>query len=265
MRNSRIKAKLARNEPTLIVSLHLTDPSVYEMAALMGFDGLWMDLEHHGYTVETATALMRAARVGSSDIIARPAKGEMMRMGRLLEAGATGIMYPRCDNAEEAAEVVRWAKFPPMGTRGIDTANADMPYLSMPLTSYLEKANDETFVIIQLEDASAIENAESIAAVDGVDILMIGPTDLSASLGIPGQLDHPRLVEAARHVAQAATSAGKHWGRPIFTPQGAKELIDMGARFITCGADIVMLKTALEAMQQEFAPAGFGFDNRFGV
>ena len=72
----------------------------------MGFDGIWMDLEHHGYRLETASTLMRAARVGSSDIVARPAKGEFMRMGRLLEAGATGIMYPRCGDAAEAADVV---------------------------------------------------------------------------------------------------------------------------------------------------------------
>src|SRR5215467_2873320 len=102
MRPSRIKAKLRRNEPALITTLHLTDPSLYEMTSLLGFDGIWMDLEHHGYSVETALTLMRAARVGVSDILARPAKGEFMRIGRMLEAGAQGILYPRCDNAAEA-------------------------------------------------------------------------------------------------------------------------------------------------------------------
>src|SRR5690349_18777398 len=118
MRNSRIKAKLARNEPALCTQLHFTDPSVFELTSLMGFDGIWMDLEHHGYSVETAGQLMRAARVGTSDIVARPAKGEFMRMARLLELGAQAIMYPRCDSAEEAAEVVKWAKFAPLGRRG---------------------------------------------------------------------------------------------------------------------------------------------------
>src|ERR1044072_4948203 len=107
MRTSRIKAKLAANKPALCTLLHLTDASIFELASLMGFDGLWIDLEHHGYSVETAGQLMRAARVGSSDIVARPAKGEFMRMGRLLELGAQAIMYPRCDNPIEAAEVVR--------------------------------------------------------------------------------------------------------------------------------------------------------------
>ena len=100
MRNSKVKAKLRRGEPVLLTTLHLTDPSLFELVGLMGFDGIWMDLEHHGYSVETASAMMRAARVGHVDIMARPAKGEFMRMGRLLEAGAQGIMYPRCDSAD---------------------------------------------------------------------------------------------------------------------------------------------------------------------
>src|SRR6188508_3007590 len=120
MRPSKIKAKLSRNEPVLLVTLHFTDPSAYEMTSLMGFDGLWMDMEHHGYSLETAMTLMRAARVGTSDIMVRPAKGEWMRMGRMLEAGAQGIMYPRCDNAAEAKELVRWTKFAPLGQRGFD-------------------------------------------------------------------------------------------------------------------------------------------------
>ena len=102
MRSSRIKAKLRRNEPALITTLHYTDATLYEMTSLMGFDGIWMDLEHHHYSVETAANLMRAARVGTSDIVARPSKGEFMRMDRLLEAGAQGIMYPRCESANLA-------------------------------------------------------------------------------------------------------------------------------------------------------------------
>ena len=97
MRPSVVKAKLISGEPVLVVCLHFTDASLYEMTSLLGFDCIWMDLEHHGYSVETASNLMRAARVGRSDIMARPAKGEFMRMCRMLEMGAHGIMYPRCE------------------------------------------------------------------------------------------------------------------------------------------------------------------------
>src|SRR5438270_13049832 len=152
MRPSRIKAKLKRNEPVLLTTLHLTDPSLYELSSLLGFDGIWMDLEHHGTSVETAAALMRAARVGGADVMARPAKGEFMRLGRLLEAGAHGVMYPRCDDADEAKEAVTWAKFAPLGRRGFDGGNPDMPYCAMPVAEYVRAANDGTFVVIQIED-----------------------------------------------------------------------------------------------------------------
>src|ERR1041384_1724051 len=212
MRFSRVKAKLRRNEPALITTLHYIDPTLYEMTSLMGFDGIWMDLEHHHYSVETAANLMRAARVGASDIIARPAKGEFMRMARLLEAGAQGIMYPRCESAAEAAEVVRWAKFAPLGERGVDAANADAPYCSAPLKPYLRKANEETLVIVQIESPKALEQVGAIAKVPGVDVLMFGPADFTALAGVPGEFDHPRVTEARKRIAAAAAQGGIHWG-----------------------------------------------------
>lgn len=259
MRTSIVKKKLRRDEAALVVCLHYTDASIHEMTSLMGFDCIWLDLEHHGYSVETATQMMRAARVGSSDILARPAKGEFMRMSRLLEMGATGILYPRCDNAEEAAEVVRWAKFAPQGQRGADGANADMPYLMMPIGEYVRKANEETFVAIQVEDADAVARADEIAAVDGVDILFFGPGDFSILSGFPGQMDHPEIQRAMEHVAAAARRHGKHWGMPCFSPDHGRKLLDMGARFLAHGADIVLLKRALENIQAQFSPLGFHF------
>src|SRR4029079_9761625 len=127
----------------LCVQLHLTDPAVFELTSLLGFDGIWMDLEHHGYSVETAWRLMQAARVGSADIVARPGKGEFMRIGRLLEMGAQAIMYPQCDMKAKAAEVVRGSKFPPLGVRGFDGSGADSVFTSAVVPEYLEHANRE--------------------------------------------------------------------------------------------------------------------------
>jgi 4-hydroxy-2-oxoheptanedioate aldolase len=260
MRPSKIKAKLKRNEPVLLTTLHLTDPSLFELASLMGFDGIWMDLEHHGYSVETAMTLMRAARVGSTDIMVRPAKGEFMRLGRLLEAGAQGIMYPRCDNAAEAREVVTWAKFAPLGKRGYDSANPDNPYCMMPMAQYIQAANEQTFLVIQLEDDAAVADAEGIAAVDGVDVLFFGPGDFSVLGGIPGQFDHPRVQQAMRTIADAARKAGKHWGMPCWLPEQPRQLLDMGACFLCHGSDIIAVKNNLEEIQRRFAPFGFTFD-----
>jgi 4-hydroxy-2-oxoheptanedioate aldolase len=262
MRPSKIKAKLRRNEPALVTTIHFADPSAYELVSLMGFDGLWMDLEHHAVSLETASTLMRAARVGTADVLARPAKGEFMRLGRMLEAGAQGIMYPRCDDAAEAREVVTWSKFAPLGRRGIDTGNADMPYCTMPLDQYVEQANDETFLVIQLEDPGAVANARAIAEVEGVDVLFFGPADFTVLSGIPGQFDHPLVDEAVRAVAAAAKAAGKHWGMPVGTPERAKQLLDMGARLLAHGADIVWVKNALEETRRRFGPLGFTFDGR---
>ncbi len=262
MRKSRVKAKLAKNEPVLLTSLHLNDPSMFEFASLMGFDGLWLDLEHHSHSVETANELLRAARVGSSDVMVRPAKGEFMRMGRILEAGANGIMYPRCDNAEEAAQVVRWSKFAPLGTRGIDGGNPDMPYCSMPLTDYIREANEQTFTVIQLESPESIEHADAIAATEGVDVLFLGPGDFSILSGIPGQFDHPSIIEARSAIATAAAAHGKHWGSVAFSPEHANELVELGSRFICHSADLLILKRGFEKLQSDFTQIGFTFDNQ---
>ncbi|MDZ4818784.1 MAG: aldolase/citrate lyase family protein [Planctomycetota bacterium] len=261
MRPSRIKAKLARQQPVLVTSISFSDPSIFELASLMGFDGIWLDLEHHAHSVEAANNYIRAARVGVSDVIARPGKGEFMRMGRMLEAGAKGIMYPRCDDAVEAAEVVRWSKFAPVGERGIDTANPDAPYCSMPLKEYVAMANRETFVVIQLEQASAVDQVELIAAVPGIDVLMLGPADFSVLGGIAGQFDHPLIGDAKKRIAAAAKDAGIYWGTTCGTSQHIEESLEMGARFICHGADILMVKRGLEQMRENCLKLGFAFDD----
>jgi 4-hydroxy-2-oxoheptanedioate aldolase len=259
MRTSVVKAKLARNEPVLAFTVHFTDPSVAEFVSLLGFDCLWLDLEHHATSVETATNLIRATRVGSADVVARPAKGEFMRMGRLLEAGAAGIMYPRCETAAEAAEVVKWAKFAPLGRRGADGGNPDMPYLMMPMADYIKAANEQTFIVMQLEDPEAVERADEIAAVPGIDVLFLGVGDFTALSGFPGRFDHPAVDAAVRRVAGAAAKAGIHWGMPCFSREHGRKMLDMGARFLAHSADLSILKKGLEQIQADFAPLGFRF------
>lgn len=262
MRYSRVKAKLQRGDAALITCCHFTDPSVYEFVSLMGFDGIWLDLEHHSTSDETAATLMRAARVGASDIIARPAKGEFMRTGRLLEAGAQGIMYPRCESGDEAAELVRWSKFAPEGERGVDGAGGDNPYCAMPMPPYLKAANRNTLLITQLESPTALDHADEIARVPGIDVLMLGPGDLSVIAGIPYQFDHPLMADAYRRVAAAAKAAGKAWGTVSGSPEHTQKLLELGARFICHGCDLIMVKQGMEMIQQRYAPLGFTFDNR---
>lgn len=262
MRPSVVKAKLKKNEPALVTCLHLTDPSLHELVGLMGFDGIWMDMEHHAYSVEKATELMRASRVGRTDCMARPAKGEFMRMGRMLEAGAHGILYPRCSDAAEAREVVRWSKFHPLGERGFDGGNPDMPYCTMDTAEYIRFANDNTWIAIQMEEQKAVDDAERIGAVEGVDILFLGPADFTVLSGIPGDFNHPKVQKAIEKIAQAAKNTGKHWGMPAGTTARAKQLMDLGARFLCHGADIIHVKLALEAIQSNWGQLGFTFNNQ---
>lgn len=262
MRASRVKAKLRKNEPVLMTALHVLDPQIYEMVSLLGFDGIWLDLEHHPTSVETAATLVRAARVGAADVMIRPAKHEYMRLGRMLEIGAHGIMYPRCSGAEEARDVVKWAKFAPVGQRGFDGGNPDMPYCSMTLGDYTKQANDETFIVIQLEDQAAVDQADAIAAVPGVDVLFFGPSDFTILSGIPGQFDHPQVQQAKEKIAAAAKKHGKAWGMPSWSVEMTQQLMGLGARFLAHGCDLVMVKTGMEETQRKFAPLGFTFDNR---
>jgi 4-hydroxy-2-oxoheptanedioate aldolase len=264
MRPSRIKHKLRHDEPALVVCLHLTDASTYELASLMGFDGIWMDLEHHATSLATAAGLMRAARVGAADIVARPARWEWMRTGRLLEAGAQAIMYPRCETAAEAADLVRWTKFAPVGQRGVDGANADCLYCSLPLEQYLRRANDETVLIAQIESPTALANVEEIAHVPGLDVLMVGPGDLSVLSGVPFSWHSPLVKDALGRVARAAAAAGIHWGTTSPDAEHSRMLLDMGARFICHGSDIRMVRDGLTAIRQEFTGLGITFDDRLG-
>jgi 4-hydroxy-2-oxoheptanedioate aldolase len=256
MRHSKVLAKARAGEASLGVCLHLTDPSVYELTSLMGFDAIWMDLEHHFYSLETAANLMRASRAGDIDIVCRPGKGEFMRMSRMLEAGATGIMYPRCDSAEEARELVKWAKYAPVGKRGFDGSNPDVPYLLTPMAHYVKEANEQTFVLIQLEEASAVAQAEAIAAVPGVDMLMFGPADFSVLSGIPGQFSHASVTDAQERVAAAARNQGKFWAATCGTAEQAKRYIDMGASLVFHGCDIVFVKNGLEQVHRAMREVG---------
>lgn len=262
MRPSRVKNKIKRGEPALVTCAHLIDPSVHELISLMGFDGIWMDMEHHSYSLETANHCMRGARVGGADVMARPAKGEFMRMARMLEAGAHGILYPRCADAEEARQVVRWAKFAPMGERGFDGGNPDMPYCTMDMAEYVQFANEQTWIAVQIEDQKSTDRAEEIAAVEGVDVLFFGPGDFSVLSGFPGDFNHPKVQQALEKVAKAAKNTGKTWGTPAASPERVRQLLDMGARFIASGCDLIFVKSGLEALQKNLAPLGFTFNNQ---
>lgn len=259
MYTSNVMQKLRRGETSFGTSLQLIDPAIFELAASLGIDAIWLDLEHHSLSDYQAQELMRSARAGgATDIVIRPGKGEFMRMARLLEAGAHGIMYPRCESAAEAAEVVRWSKFAPIGERGFDGAGADGGYMAHSMVDYIDRANRNTFLIIQVEDERSIAKCDEMIAVAGIDMLMLGPADLSVLSGNAGQFHHPLISEARQRVADAAKAAGKHWAATSMSLEHARQLSEAGASLIFSGADIVFLRRDLCSLRDAFAKLGVG-------
>jgi len=244
MRKSKVKQVWKEGGVAIGTQVKSIDPVHSEALSQMGFDFLWYDLEHTDKSVETFASLARATRVGQVDLLARPGRWEYMRMGRLLEAGAHGILYPRCESAEEAQEVIRWSKFYPMGERGFDGGSPDNNYGQYPAGDYTEKANENTWITAQIESPAALDKVDEIAAVDGIDCVFFGPGDYSALTGRPGDVKGKATLEAARITAEKTTAAGKIFGTLAFDLDHAKQLMDFGAQLIVHGADIVFYKRA---------------------
>lgn len=254
MKTNGIKQRLAKNEPCFVTTLHLCDPFAYELASGLGVEGIWLDMEHRPFNLESVQRLMIAARAGgNADVIVRTSRHEFQLVTRVLENGAQGVIYPRCNDADEAKQVVRAAKFAPIGARGCDGWGRDAPFGQMPLEEYIKAANEQTLVVIQIETPEALQNAASIAAVEGVDVLMFGPGDFSVLSGVPGQMRNEKVLNASRRICEAALAAGKHFSQPVANMEHAEELISMGARLLFHDADVLMLNRCLRANLDQIA------------
>ncbi|MFN0169483.1 MAG: HpcH/HpaI aldolase family protein [Bryobacteraceae bacterium] len=264
MRQSRVKKRWAQGKPVLGTVAHFSDPSSAELIGLMGFDCLWIDLEHQPLSMADANHMIRAARVADMDVMARPAKGEFMRMARLIEAGASLIMYPRCESAAEARELVRCGKFPPLGERGFFSASADNPYSTMPAKDYVKQANEQTTLIAQIESPNAVKHAAAIAAVDGIDMLFFGPGDFSVISGVPGEILSPVVQAGLEETARVALAAGKRFGTIVPDLEYTKRMLDLGASLLCYGGDLHFVRQALADVRTRFGPLGFEFEPKLG-
>lgn len=240
MRRSRVLAKLRAGETVLSFKTNLAGGRVCEIAARSGFDCLWTCMEHVPNDLAVIEQQIWAAKAYDVDIVVRVARGSYSDYVRPLELDAAGIMVPHCMSAEDARQVVRMTRFHPVGLRPIDGGNSDGGFCGVELADYLRDANDQRFVVLQIEDPEPMEQLEQIAAVPGYDMLFFGPGDYSHGLGIPGQWDDPRIATARAAVAEAAVRHGKFAGT-MGSPDSMHELVQMGYRFINIGADVVAL------------------------
>jgi 4-hydroxy-2-oxoheptanedioate aldolase len=253
MRKSRVLEKLRAGQPVLIGSpTPYPSAKLVELIGLTGFDCVWIDHEHQDISDDQIYHMCLAARATDMDAMVRIRKGEYHTFFRALETGANGIMVPHVLTAAEALNVVRNTKYAPDGLRGIDGIEAHADHGLQPFNEYIAQANRETFNAVQIEDAEGVENVEAIAAVRGVDILFVGPADLSASLGVVGQFNHPRVVEATERVARAARAAGIQWGSTVGSVEQFVTLREQGATFFAWGAAVVGLHGYLQGIRDEF-------------
>ena len=177
-------------------------------------------------------------------------------MTRLLEAGASVIMYPRCESAAEARQIVRCAKFPPLGERGFFSASPDNPYCLTPMEDYLREANDQTVLLAQVESPNAVTQARAMAEVEGIDMLFFGPGDFSLMAGVPGQFDSELVRNALAETAAAAQAAGKRFGTLVTNMDQAKRALDLGATLLTYGGDLHFVRARAFGHARKIRPPG---------
>ncbi len=251
---SRVLQKLRQNDFVRIASVtRVVEPWLTEVAGRLGFDLIWLDLEHRPFSEAVIDPISLACRATGMDLMVRIRKAGYFSALQALEFGAHGLMVPHVRDVEDAPQWVQWTYFPPLGHRGFDNANVDADYaLSDPVAS-LKTRNEETFLVLQIEDCQAVESVESIANLEGVDVLFVGPADLTISYGVPMQFNHRLVQNAIDRVANAAAKAGKWWGTVTPTPESAQKALDRGARMVTCAVDHFLLVHGLQKAYQEFS------------
>ncbi|MCA9192026.1 MAG: hypothetical protein KDB03_09695 [Planctomycetales bacterium] len=215
--------------------LNLCSATAVEIVADLGFDWLLLDFEHGSGSFSDLRSLLLASRAGSSAPIVRIRSVDADIVKFVMDSGAAGIMFPFVSSAEEAMRAVQFMKYPPRGTRGVAGIIRATEY-GRNWKNYFESANACGCVVVQIETAEAVANADSIAAVEGVDVLFVGPLDLSVSLNCPGDFSQPHFVDAIRSVVEACERHGKAAGilsRPEFVEQHKQ----LGFRFLALGSD----------------------------
>ena len=252
MRPSRVLAKLRAGQVASCFKLNLADARAVEIAAMAGFDCLWPDMEHVPNDLAVIEKGIWAAKSQNVDVMVRVPRGSYSDYIRPLEMDAAGIMVPHVMSLADAQAVVRMTRFHPVGRRPVDGGNADGAYCGVEFIEYLKQANEQRFVVVQIEDPEPLAELDAIAALPGIDMLFFGPGDFSHGIGAPGVWDHPRLLDARRRVAEAAVAHGKFAGT-VGSAANLDELIGLGYRFVSMGADVVGLSQYCKGIMAEFS------------
>ena len=249
-RHSRVLDKLRRGEFVYSMKFNLESSRAVEIAGITGFDCAWVCDEHIADDPSTLERQILAAKSYGMDLLVRVRRGSYNGYIKPLELDAAGIMVPHVISAADAAEVVRCTRFHPIGRRAVDGGNADGMFCLFPQElDYYQFVNRNRFLLIQIEDVEAMAELDAICATEGIDIIFFGPGDFSHSLGVPGQLDHPEVVEARRRVAACARKHGKFAGT-VGSAESAAELHALGYQFLNVGADVRALGEYFQSIRR---------------
>ena len=218
----------------------LGSPEVAEILAGIGFDWLFIEAEHSPLDTLDLQRVLQGA--SSTPCVVRVAASAEVPIKKALDIGAVGIIAPMVNSAEQAEQVVRWAKYAPLGTRGVGIGRAHG--YGSKFQDYVQNANEDVAVIVQAEHIEAVKNIEAIVQVAGIDAVLIGPYDLSASLGRLGEVRHPEVVAAIEHVLQACQAAQMPLGIFGLSAEAVKPYIERGCTLIIVGTDATLLGDA---------------------
>ena len=257
MRASQVLRKLRAGQNASCIKINITNPQVTEMAAMAGFDCVWVDQEHIGQDWSVLNSQILSAKAHDTDIIVRVPRGSYSDLVKPLEMDATGIMVPHVMNLQDAKDVIRKTRFHPLGLRAIDGGNADGGYTNINFNDYLVQANRERFIALQIEDPEPLKELDAIAALDGFDMLFFGPGDFSQGIGAPGEWNHPELLAARKKVAEIARKHGK-FAATTGSIDKLDEFLDMGYSFVSVGADVVGLSAYFHGLASRFHKTGSG-------
>ncbi|NLS09261.1 HpcH/HpaI aldolase/citrate lyase family protein [Nesterenkonia sp. MY13] len=254
-----------RLEPTLREQISSADRTLFggwicsgspvaaEIMAGAGLDWLLIDMEHAPNGLESVLAHLHAVSGYGSTPVVRVPVGETVTVKQVLDLGAQNILVPMVSTAEQAREVAAMAQYPPAGVRGVGSALARSARWNR-VPQYLQNGAEHVSVFVQIETAEGISNAAEIAAVEGIDGVFCGPSDLAASMGLIGQQTHPDVIAKVKDAFTAVTAAGKPAGVNAFDPQAAQDYVAAGASYVLVGADVALIARGSEKLAADYIP-----------
>ncbi len=250
--HSEFRQRLLAGEQVFGTMVTLDSPEVVEVLCHLGFDWLFIETEHAPLLPDAVQRVVQAA--GDTPCLVRLPVGEEIAVKRVLDAGAAGIIVPQVNTAEQARRIVEYAKYPPQGARGIGLNRASA--YGQRFADYLATANDGSTVVVQAEHYEAVKNIEAICMVEGIDAVLIGPYDLSASMNRTGRLDDPEVVAAIAHVRDICLASGRRLGFFGVTPELVQPRAAEGFNLLCSAADVTLLASAGRELLNKLRESG---------